>query len=153
MVSYNAFVESELNGWQEGNNPENKLFLAVNPSGEGYGQVRGRPGTHEEIVQMIYGITDGLWKNLKPHLGDLDTIIVYVGTSGSEAMISSAARYGVRADQVIFVMCSCNIEDKMSRINASGFAESKIIECECGGEATMRRIYLNFLQFGRRPDE
>ena len=88
-----------------------------------------------------------LFSNIsRESLPNLDHVVIYVGTRGSERAIALAAE--LPADKVTFVGCDCRLPEKDALIDAAGLSESQRILCECGGHRTMEKLYRDFMTTG-----
>lgn len=76
---------------------------------------------------------------------DIDFLVIYVGTGGSEGAIELAAQ--VPHEKVRIVMCDCNLWYKQELFNQHQL-DVPYLMCECGGRATMARLVKQFLQSG-----
>ena len=148
MISYNAFVQNENNGWKK--NGSNEVLLLQNADGKAWGTTQ-KGGNQELWDKETKAIVDPLWEQLKSVLKTIDKVVMYVGSYGAERIINLAAENGLTPDRAIFVFCSCNQAAKSQAIRQGGFAQSQIIDCECGGHGTMRWIYDRALSKGELP--
>jgi len=141
FVTYNQIGRDAnlQDGWHERNG--RRAFVLQNTKGEG-GYRNGRPiGT--ERRQEEVGL---LWGKLRDVLPELDHVVVYVGTGGSERAIALAAQ--LPASKVTFVACDCNLSHKEMLIQQSGLNEAGRVLCECGGHGMMEFLFRNFLEVG-----
>ena len=135
-------------GWHEANG--RRAFVLQNTKGEGSYRNGGPIGTarrEEEVGE--------LWAKVQEVLPELDHVVVYVGTDGSEQAIALARQ--LPASKVTFVACDCNLLFKEMLIQAMGLKEAGRVLCECGGHRTMEFLFRNFLSTGTlqpaRPEE
>ncbi len=68
-------------------------------------------------------------------------MVVYVGTHGAEKAIELAHVANLDPQKMSFVLCDCKKAVKLDLLKRFGFAGSRKIDCECGGQESMRRIY------------
>ncbi|HRH25657.1 MAG TPA: hypothetical protein PLD99_01735 [Parcubacteria group bacterium] len=149
MISYNTFVAGNENGWK--NQGDNNLLLLQNADGNMWGTSQfGK--TAEQWNDETKSLIDPLWADLERELASLDVVVFYVGSYGAERIIELAAEHGLTPDRAVFVFCDCNMEKKSEVLRARGFENSRVIDCECGGHTTMRRVYTEILRYGRVLD-
>jgi 1-aminocyclopropane-1-carboxylate deaminase/D-cysteine desulfhydrase-like pyridoxal-dependent ACC family enzyme len=89
---------------------------------------------------------DQLWGELQRVVNDIDHVVVYVGSNGSEHAITLAAQ--LPSSKVTFVGCDCGLPEKEALIQASGLADAKLMLCECGGHWTMEALFQRFMETG-----
>lgn len=150
MLSYNTFLSGHHpNGWIE-----DKLFVVQNDNGAKWGSLQVSP-TRAEIpslkakgIEEVQGFVANHWQQLSGIIPELDKVIIYVGDRGSEHTIEYAAKFGLKPDKAVFVLCDCNLGEKEEKINQHGFSTSKRIRCECGGHGIMNAIAKKFLATG-----
>lgn len=150
MISYNAFVDGESNGWKDKGG--HAILLLQNADGNKWGTAQFANKTHEQWYDETKALVDPLWRQLVEALPTIDKVVFYVGSYGAERVIDLAAEHGLTPDKAVFVRCTCNLNKKMGVIRERGFSASKIMDCECGGHITMRRLYDNVLTEGRLPN-
>ncbi len=138
FLTYNTVVDGLANGWQ-GSNGHRALVLQ-NTNGEG--ARKGGPIGAAKRGEQI----DALWEELLQQLTDLDHVVVYVGTRGSERAIAYAAL--LPASKVTFVLCDCGLPFKEDLIQMAGLTDARRMPCECGGHRTMKTLYERFLETG-----
>ena len=138
FVTYNTVDENLTSGWHE--SEDRHAMVLQNTKGEGTrdGGPIGRDNRQEQIST--------LWKELQQVLSELDQVVVYVGTNGSERAIALASE--LPADKVTFVGCDCNLPMKEIMIQAVGLGKARRILCECGGHHTMKGLYDRFMATG-----
>lgn len=152
MISYNAFVDGEPNGWK--NQGDRAVLLLQNEDGSMWGVDQNATSS----AQLKAGADDcvakvnGLWGQLVEALPTIDKVVFYVGSYGAERVIELAAEHGLTPDKAVFVCCDCNMTKKMSMVRDRGFSSSKVVDCECGGHGTMRRLYKDVLTKGSLPN-
>ena len=145
LVSYNIFLEDEDNGWKT--QGDNSIFLLQN-SGHGYrvcnerfGAPQGEQRDAKDSVDLVQGLINRHWQILSDILSELDHVVVYVGTHGAEKAIELAHVANLDPQKMSFVLCDCKKAVKLDLLKRFGFAGSRKIDCECGGQESMRRIY------------
>ena len=147
MISYNTFVSGQENGWTVGE--QGSVLLLQNSDGRVWGTSQSKPlnnpNRNEEWHGETRAIVDPLWELLEKELPTIDKVVFYVGSTGAERVIELAAKHGLDPQRAIFVFCNCNYSVKNGLVKSRGFSCSKVMGCECGGHATMNRIYQNFL--------
>lgn len=139
FLTYNSVGSGLSNGWHEGLNGR-RAFVLQNTKGEGTLD-KGPIGAAKRTEQ-----TGILWSLLQEELPNLDHVVVYVGTRGSESAITLAAK--LPASKVTFVGCDCNLPLKEMLVRSAGLGEAQRLLCECGGHWTMRELFDNFLRSG-----
>jgi hypothetical protein len=97
--------------------------------------------TRKAAVASIYG---GFLDETP--LDELDFLVIYVGTNGSQGAIELAAR--VPKEKVRFILCDCGYFGKLKDIAANGMEEVPVLMCECGGRRTMARLVEEFFATG-----
>ncbi len=155
FVTYNTISDKLPSGWREG--PENRRALLVQNSNcnkwavdslLGGAQVPP-PGYKRSDAKYVDRVRDEigiLWGQLQEALPELDHVVVYVGSKGSERAIALAAQ--LPASKVTFVGCDCGLLAKEAVVQAAGMTEARRMLCECGGNRTMERLYLRFMETG-----
>lgn len=88
-----------------------------------------------------------IWSELEKVLPELDHLVVYLGTNGSEKAIELAAQH-VPAEKVTFVGCDCNLSHKEMMIQRAGLQNCGRLLCECGGHDTMKALYRVYMEKG-----
>lgn len=88
-----------------------------------------------------------LWSELEKVLPELDHLVIYLGTGGSEKAIGLAAQR-VPAEKVTFVSCDCNLYHKEMMIQRTGLLNCGRLICECGGHDTMEALYRAYMEKG-----
>jgi len=149
VQSYNTFVPGEPNGWR--NRDEHHVLLLQNADGKTWGTSQSGKSA-EEWKDETKVIVDPLWETLRAKLPTIDAVVMYVGSHGAEHVIQLAAENGLTPDRAVFVFCDCNMSAKTQAIRDGGFSASRVIPCECGGHATMHRIYQKALTEGTLPN-
>lgn len=138
FVTYNAVGDGLSSGWH--GSPGRRALVLQNTRGEGT-RSTGPIGAAARREQSSI-----LWGQLQEALPELDHVVVYVGTEGSERAIALAAQ--LPADKVTFVGCDCGLVIKTALIAAAGLIDAQLVLCECGGHRTMRRLYDSFMETG-----
>lgn len=156
FVTYNQ-VDGELaNGWH--GSEDRKAFILQNSRGQRWGArynpdtPSGEFRTDEEYVDRVRDEISTLWSQLHEALPELDHVVVYVGSKGSERAIALATQ--LPASKVTFVGCDCGLPIKEILIQSAGLHQARRVLCECGGHATMKRLFTRFMVSGSLgPDE
>jgi len=142
FVTYNAMGYNLANGWHKGGDDRQALVLQKTKGIErpncNYTDPAFAPYRHEQTAL--------LWAELEKSLPELDHIVVYVGSFGSENAVRLAAQ--LPASKVTFVGCSCNRSAKQWLAKCVGLGDSEWIDCECYGVYTMTDLYDNFMETG-----
>lgn len=114
--------------------------LAPEGTGERKAQSTAFGNERERLVADLYaGFFD------QNQVDDIDFIVVYVGTGGSEGAIELAA--SLPHEKVRMVMCDCNLWHKQDLFSQHKL-KAPIMMCECGGRSTMKKLVDEFLQSG-----
>lgn len=143
FVTYNT-LDGYTSGWIEANG--RRALVLQNTNGEG-SRRNGQPiGAVKRVEQIVT-----LWDELLRSLTELDHIVVYVGSRGSERAIALAGT--LPASKVTFVACDCGLPLKEMLIEAAGLDEAGRFLCECGGHLTMAKLLSNFLESGELDPE
>lgn len=145
FVTYNTVGGGLSNGWHEGPNGRRALVLQ-NTTGSTWFAKQRVQNAAERIAEddRVRDEIGNLWDQLQKALPNLDHIVVYVGSSGSERAIGLAAQ--LPAQNVTFVLCDCGIGYKLNLIRGNGLANAQLVPCECGGHGSMRRLYDRFMR-------
>lgn len=143
FVTYNAVGDNLSSGWHDRN--DRRAFVLQRTNGDGR-RSAGSPLEPDARRDEI-GI---LWRELQKALPELEHVVVYVGSRGSERAIALAAQ--LPASQVTFVGCDCGLPEKEIMIQLAGLADAGRVLCECGGHRTMERLFERFMESGElRP--
>lgn len=142
FVTYNAVGRGLPSGWHDG--PDGRRALVLQNT-KGEGSLSGGPIGRDRRVEEI-GI---LWGELQKALTELDHVVIYVGTRGSERAIELASE--LPPAKVTFVGCDCGLPYKEAMIQLAGLAEARRFLCECGGHRTMEALYERFMETGTLP--
>lgn len=167
FLSYNSVGEPGVYTDREIGRNGNRAIIVQFPRGQRWGaKVNGKDPvgqrqtleeaeSAEERQEMI-AITDrreSLVRDLyagffeKATLDELDYVVIYVGAGGSEGAIQLAAQ--VDPAKVRFVLCDCNLSEKLSEIaRFIKTTEVPYLVCECGGQRTMGMLVESFLETG-----
>lgn len=146
MMSYNTFVPGQTNGWAAKGN--NAVLLLQNERGDLWG-IETLPMA--QGIAKCRGLIDNLWTQLEAELPTLDAFMFYVGAEGAEHVIELAAQHGLKPEKANFILCKCQYGMKRGMIQNLGFGSSLVINCECGGQTTMGRIFREILEQGQLP--
>jgi hypothetical protein len=128
FVTYN-FLTGVNSGWTHRNG--RSALVIHNTNGRGSLAEGRRTRSTEEIQADIASI----WGNLEKSLPELDHLVVYVGSNGSEKAIELAAK--VPVEKLTFIGCSCGTTQKDEMLRAVGLGSARRFGCECGGHRTM----------------
>jgi len=152
FVTYNTLSSELSSGWHDG--PDGRQALLVqNTRGQKWGAREdpqipsGENRVTNAYVDRVRDEISDLWGQLQTALPELDHVVVYVGSKGSERAIALSAQ--LPASKVTFVSCDCGLPAKEVLIQAAGMAAAKLVLCECGGHRTMEKLYLNFMETGK----
>lgn len=150
FVTYNTVGDGLSSGWH--GSGDRRAFVLQNSRGQAWGarEYRDVPTGNSRLesgcVNRVRDEIGNLWTNLQQALPELDHVVVYVGSQGSERAIALAAQ--LPADKVTFVGCDCGLAIKAVLIAAAGFDPSRLVLCECGGRRTMGELYDSFMATG-----
>jgi hypothetical protein len=150
FVTYNTVGDDLSSGWHDSG--DRRAFVIQNSRGWAWGARENRdvPTGNSRLesgcVNRVRDEIGNLWGQLQTALPELDHVVVYVGSQGSERAIALAAQ--LPTDKVTFVGCDCGLAIKAALIVAAGFDPSKLVLCECGGRRTMRRLYNSYMETG-----
>lgn len=87
-----------------------------------------------------------LWGKLQETIAEIEHVVVYVGSNGSERAIALAAQ--LPASKVTFVGCDCGLLQKEAMVQTAGLAAARRMLCECGGHRTMGQLFERFMETG-----
>jgi hypothetical protein len=132
LFTYNG-IDGVPAGWQE--KEGRRLFVVHN----------GRSG-RDDKAKLGNDVQHRLWQQLEPVLGQLDQVVVYLGSQGCLAFVEKLA--AVPAAKLVFVTCGCLLEEKVAILRTNGFGPCPRLPCECGGHRTLARLARNFLEHG-----
>ncbi len=149
FVTYNSVGDNLSSGWHDRDG--RRAFVLQNSRGERWAVDKFyqadpdgyKRSEHADHVRDEIGM---LWGKLQDALLDLDHVVVYVGSRGSERAIALAAQ--LPSSKVTFVGCDCGILQKEAMIQAAGLHEAGRVLCECGGHRTMKRLFERFIATG-----
>ena len=149
FVTYNTVGDKLSSGWHKSNG--RRAFLLQNSTGK-WGARRdpnvpsGPMRVTDEYADRVSEEISSLWSELQTVLSEIDHVVVYVGSRGSERAIALAAQ--LSASQVTFVGCDCGILIKEAMVQAAGLAKARRLLCECGGHRTMETLFECFMETG-----
>ena len=164
FVTYNSVGEGLSSGWHESNgrralvvqNTKCARWAGPGPLATAFlymmDDVVGREATRDADRQAHdarRGEIGNVWTELQKSLPELDHVVVYVGTGGSEHAIELASK--LPAHQVSFVLCDCNLRRKTAMIAEAGLSDAGVVLCECGGHRTMKLLFQDFMATGELP--
>ncbi|MEK7584429.1 MAG: hypothetical protein AAB490_04230 [Patescibacteria group bacterium] len=149
FVTYNTVGDKLSSGWH-GSNGRRALVLQ-NSSGDRWAVdkfYRSDPASYRrsDHASHVMDEISNLWNELQTVLSEIDHIVVYVGSRGSEQAIALAAQ--LPASKVTFVGCDCGILVKEAMVQAAGLAKARRLLCECGGHRTMETLFESFMETG-----
>ena len=155
FLTYNTVGKQLSSGWHDG--PDGRRALLIQNSkghrfavdsiiGDRADPPPGYARSDGQYVDTVRGEIDILWGQLQQALSELDHVVVYVGSSGSEQAIALAAH--LPATKVTFVGCDCGDLKKELLIQSAGLNEAGRVPCECGGCQTMERLFTRFMETG-----
>ncbi len=138
FVTYNTLPSFE-NGWVKSKDGSRQALIVQDTNGRGSLTEGGRTRSQGEIEAEIAK----LWEGLGASLNELDRLVVYVGSNGSERAIEQAAK--MPAEKLTFIGCRCGLEKKEAMVQAAGLGNAQRMLCECGGHHTMTEMIRRFL--------
>jgi hypothetical protein len=149
FVTYNTVGNGLSSGWhgsngrrallvQNGDCQEYAVDKFYDADPDGYSRADHADHIRDEIGRI--------WDNLLSSITELDHIVIYVGSSGSERAIELAAK--LPAEKITFVGCDCDLLLKELMIRAAGLTSAGRVLCECGGRRTMGALYERFMGTG-----
>lgn len=149
FVTYNTVGDNLSSGWHGSNG--RRAFVLQNGRGERWAvdkfyQSDGPDYRRSAHADHVREEISALWRQLQEALPDLDHVVVYVGSQGSERAIALAAQ--LPASKVTFVGCDCGLEIKEAMVQAAGLRDAQRMLCECGGHRTMEALYERFMVTG-----
>lgn len=155
FLTYNTVGDGMANGWHEG--PSGRCaYVLQNSMCNRFavdqlldGAVVPPPGydrREEKYVNRVRDEIGTLWGKLQEVVCELDHVVVYVGSKGSERAIALAAQ--LPAAKVMFVGCDCGLSIKTALVMAAGMTDARMILCECGGRRTMQALFEHFMETG-----
>lgn len=139
FITYN-FLSGVDSGWTHRNG--RSALVVHNTNGRGSLAEGRRTRSTEEIQADIASI----WGTLEKSLPELDHLVVYVGSNGSEKAIELAAK--VPVEKLTFIGCSCGTSEKDAMLSAVGLGSARRFGCECGGHHTMKAMIAKHLAEG-----
>lgn len=146
FLTYNTVGEGLSNGWH-GSNGRRALVLQ-NTKGSRWLAYQGSldPDGHATEAGRVRDEISTLWDELQKGIADLDHVVVYVGSNGSEQAIALAAK--LPEGKVTLVACGCGLFEKKVLARALGLANPRWVRSECGGHGTMGLLYERFMATG-----
>lgn len=158
FITYNSVGDGVADGWHKAGNRQ--AYVLQNDKGENWAVegLNGLDAINTEQLNNKYSRSDSkyvncvrdeinnIWGKLQEVVKDLDHLVVYVGSAGSERAIALAAQ--LPASKVTFVGCDCGLPVKEAMILAAGMNDAQRVLCECGGRRTMKVIFDHFLKTG-----
>lgn len=153
FVTYNSVGKNLPSGWH-GQNGRQALVLQ-NSKGERWAvnELIGRgdvPPDYErrdaKYTDLVKDEIGNLWVELQKALPELDHIVVYVGSSGSELAIQLASQ--LPAEKITLVGCHCGLPKKEAMVQTFGLGSCRRMLCECGGQRTMGQLFGAYMATG-----
>ena len=146
FLSYNP-IKGFTTGWHEKNG--RKALVIHNEDRTGFlaeftgeftdnGIAKGNPEIHTEVAN--------LWKSVKDSIDEIDQIVIYCGTYGSEVVTQLMSQFP--AEKVTYVLCTCLKETKQKNIVSAKHQGARQIQCECHGIRAMPSLCISFLKTG-----
>lgn len=137
FITYNVMDGDVASGWHESG--KRRALVLQNTRGEGtWGNTIGVAARRKQ--------SRTLWQQLQNVLPEIDHVVIYVGTRGSEIAIMLSAQ--LPTNKVTYVMCSCGRDNKIALIRMAGMFAARRINCACGGHGTMRDLFDSFMETG-----
>ncbi len=140
FLSYNSIAGFSA-GWIDGTTDCKALIIPCSHGSSAAPKVRSEAQCHDVTNEITR-----LWAQLREHVKELDYIVVYVGSDGSENAITLASE--LPSEKVTFVMCDCRLGTKDELLRRAGHTNARQIMCECRGLETMGRLCKRFLDTG-----
>lgn len=154
FISYNTFVEGMENGSYE--HGDRKVVLLQNPAARRWaargnepsvpGDERPEESRRADREEAIVGMYAGL-----RYVVCADHVVMYVGAGSMREHDYFPFVAGRHSSQVTFVFCDCDESSKRKWLLQKGFASARVVECECGGHDTMKRLFTRFMEEGELP--
>ena len=150
FVTYNQVGDTLSSGWHDSG--DRRALLIQNSRGFTWGAREERDVSvvnvrlEDQATNRVVSEIETLWGQLQQALPELDHIVVYVGSRGSERAIELASQ--LPACKVTFVGCECGLPIKEAMLQRAGLGRARRVLCECGGRQTMEFLYKNFMQTG-----
>lgn len=158
FITYNTVGDGVADGWHKAENRQ--AYVLQNSKGERFAVdgVKGELETFFDIIEGKFNRADSMyvdcvsdeinaiWGKLQAVVNDLDQLVVYVGSAGSERAIELARQ--LPASKVTFVGCDCGLPFKEALIQKAGLTKARRVLCECGGRRTMKAMFDCFMQTG-----
>jgi hypothetical protein len=149
FVTYNSIGRNLPSGWHERGDRRALLVQGSENGGWAVDQFyNADPESYDrsEHVDHVRGTISNLWGTLQKALAELDHVVIYVGSHGSEQAIELASE--LPASKVSFIGCDCGLPIKEAMIQAAGLADAGRFLCECGGRRTMKALFELFMDTG-----
>jgi len=152
FVTYNSVGRNLSSGWH--GTPDRRALVLQNTKGEAWAvnpdnPLRSADGDYGPSRARRTEEIDRLWGQLQEHLPELDHLVVYVGTGGSDRAVELASQ--LPASKVTFVGCDCNMGHKVQLLRRYGFSNDQTVMSECGGIQTMGELFESFMVSGTVP--
>lgn len=146
FLTYNSVGEGLGNGWHASNG--RRALVLQNTKGARWLADQGPldPDGHATETGRVRDEISSLWDELQKGIADLDHVVVYVGSDGSEQAIALAAK--LPEDKVTLVACGCGLFQKKVLARALGLPNPRWVRSECGGHRTMKSLYECFMETG-----
>ena len=138
LLSYGAVSSDAVNGLNVGLNPADEIFVAQ--------------GNHGRLA--VYSkdpVESILSAKLKAFLLQADKVVVYLGLGESklDSCLHFLSKQQIAPEKVIFVLCDCDLSEKIAKIKSFGYEQSeKIVTVFCGGSVDMQRFFWNAVDRG-----
>lgn len=151
FMTYNS-IDGILSGMHQLNG--NKAIVLSNTKGHKWAvkEIAGeeRPDNYDrgesQYQNCVRSEIDTLFESLSDKIEEIDTFVVYVGSSGSERAIELAKKFP--PSKLVFVGCDCGLNEKTRLLEVHGLGSAKKMLCECGGSKTMRQLFDHFFHCG-----
>lgn len=151
FVTYNCLGKANevANGWHEAGG--RRALVLQNTCGVAWGASPVQTTDPSDIAhqkwdrQLATTEVDRLWRVLETTLSQVDRLIVYIGSSGSERAVELASTFD--PDRVVYVGCDCGEARKIRLLGQVGYYNMR--RCKCGGHHTMKRLFEEFLETGK----
>ena len=141
FVTYNSLPNFQ-SGWTHNQEKSRSALVVQDTNGRGSLEEGRRTRSADEIREEI----TKLWAILDQTIPELDHLVVYIGSSGSERAIELAKK--MPAEKLTFVGCDCGISRKEAMIQSAGLGAAKRFLCDCGGHREMESMIRFYLQSG-----
>jgi hypothetical protein len=141
FFSYNA-ITGITNGWHRGIHGR-QAFVIGNQTDENLDNQGffSDPASQWNISRQV----TRTWPEFECQLSRLERVVLYLGTAGCQSVIVQALGYPPRCS--MFLMSPQNISSKLFVLALADFLpDARRIDCEPGGQESMRRIIESFLE-------